>query len=200
MGYAITWCAVPEADADRFLQDLQLSPTGATEEDPQSLITTARLDTGWRVLWYNRYACPFLRPKYLAGLSHDHEVLLCQVEEHVMASSAEMWSGGVRRWSLSHVGDEGPRGLSVEGDPPPAFSEIRQAMEEMQRAEGGDDADVDYIFEIPLQLAESLVGFKHDEDRTHVVGRFEVMARAADEGILRRLFGRRTRKGRSGSR
>jgi hypothetical protein len=51
-------------------------------------------------------------------------------------------------------------------------------MEKLQRDKGGDEADVDYVFEIPLQVARFIVGFKHDEDNTHVIGnRFEVMTR-----------------------
>jgi hypothetical protein len=34
-----------------------------------------------------------------------------------------------------------PKGLSVDGDLPEAFPAIRKEMEELQRAEGGDDAE-----------------------------------------------------------
>jgi hypothetical protein len=52
---------------------------------------------------------------------------------------------------------------------------------------------VDYIFEIPLTVAKSLVGFKHDEICAHLIGgRFDVMARAAPKASpLSRLFGRK---------
>jgi hypothetical protein len=65
-------------------------------------------------------------------------------------------------------------------------------MEDLQLAEGGDNANVDYIFEIPLKVAQSLVGFKHDEVCDHLIGgRFDVMSIATPEtGILNRLFGR----------
>ena len=59
MGFAISWCAVREEGADQFLQDLDLSTTGETEELPESLISTGKLDTGSRVVWYNEYGCPF---------------------------------------------------------------------------------------------------------------------------------------------
>jgi hypothetical protein len=55
MGWAITWCAVREENAEQFLNQLRLSPTGETEEFPESLISMAKLDTGWRVIWYNKY-------------------------------------------------------------------------------------------------------------------------------------------------
>lgn len=50
MGFAISWCAVPEAAAGGFLQRIGLTETGETEEVPDSLIGVARLDTGWRLL------------------------------------------------------------------------------------------------------------------------------------------------------
>jgi hypothetical protein len=180
MGFSVTWCAVREERAEQFCERLGLKPTGETEEFLESLTSMAKLDTGWRVVWHNKYACPYLRPQDLGKLSVDQDVLLCLVEEHVMASSAELWSGGKRKWWLSHEGEKVPKGLVVDGDPPAVLPAIRKEMEELQLAEGGDDAGVDYIFEIPLRVAQSLVGFKHDEDCAHLIGgRFTVMSRVA---------------------
>jgi hypothetical protein len=187
MGFSISWCAVREEDADQFVLKLGLLPTGEIEEFPESLISTGKLDTGWRVIWHNKYDCPYLRPEDLADLSIEREVLLCLVEEHVMASSSELWSGGKRKWWISHEGENGPKGLSVDGDLPTEFSAVRKEMEELQFAEGGDDAGVDYIFEIPLKVAQSLVGFKHDENCAHLIGgHFVVMSRKGDSDFKSR--------------
>lgn len=192
MGWAISWCAVREEKADEFLHQLELSPTGEIEDLPESLISMARLDTGWRIVWYNEYDCPFLQPRALAELSSDKDVLLCLVEEHVMASSSEMWSGGERVWRLCHRGEDGPKGLEVEGAPPHSYPAIRREMEEAQIADGGDDAGVDYLFAIPLKVAEALVGFKHDEEDTHVIDkRYIVLSKAKRSGgRFPRLFGK----------
>jgi hypothetical protein len=193
MGFSITWCAVPEDRADQFIQTLRLSPTGQTEEIPESLDCMAKLDTGWRVIWHNKYGCSYLKPKDLARLSTDHDVILCLIEEHVMATSAELWSKGKRKWWLSHEGENGPKGLEVDGDPPESYQATAKEMEALQLAEGGDKAEVDYISEIPLDVAKSLVGFKHDEICPHIIGgRFDVMARAAPKTtMLSQLFGRK---------
>ena len=193
MGFAITWCAVPEKNADLFVQKLGLTPTGETEEIPESLDCMAKLDTGWRIIWHNQYGCSYLKPKDLALLSLDQDIILCLVEEHVMASSAERWSKGKRQWWISHEGDNGPKGLDADGHPPESYPAIRKEMEATQRAKGGDNAGVDYMFEIPLAVAKSLVGFKHDEICPHIIGaRFEVMARAAPKiSMLSQLFGRK---------
>ena len=77
---------------------------------------------------------------------------------------------------------------------PELFPRIRQEMEAAQHAAAADEADVDYIFEIPLKLAEQLVGFKHDEDYAHLIdGHFAVLSRDGSNesrGIFRRLFGK----------
>ena len=191
MGFSISWYAVRESGAQKLLDRLGLSPTGETEEVPESLISIATLDTGWRIIWYNEYECPFLRPEDLGVISNDQEVLMCQVEEHVMASSSERWRAGKRTWRIAHIGEDGPKGLSAEGDLPECFASIRREMEEAQRAAGGDAADVDHIFEIPLKVAQTLVGFKHDEVCLNMTEeQFVVLSRSVPKkGLIARLFG-----------
>ena len=190
MGFSITWAAVHEAQAPKLLERLALFPTGETEEFPESLISAAKLGTGWRVIWYNEYGCPFLRPEELGDFSKEQDILLCLVEEHVMASSSEFWSAGKRIWWISHEGENGPKGLATDGDLPTCFPSIRRELEEAQLADGGDDADVDHIFDIPLKVAQLLVGFKHDEDCPQLVEeKFVVLSRAAPrKGLLGSLF------------
>jgi len=190
MGFAITWCGVQEEHAPAVLEQLGLSPTAETEEFPEALISAAKLNTGWRVIWYNEYGCPFLRPEDLAKLSRDHDVLMCLIEEHVMASSSELWSSGKRKWWISHEGEDGPKGLSTDGTLPECFALIRSELEEAQRAEGGTSADVDYIFDIPLKVAQSIVGFKHDEDCPHLTDeQFVVLTRdRPKKGLLSRFL------------
>ncbi len=190
MGFTITWCAIPEEKAEQFFQRFGLSPTGEIEEIPESLISAARIDTGWSVMWYNKYGCPFLRPKDLAGISLVHDVIMCLVEEHVMASSSEMWSGGKRKWWLSYEGEDRPKGLFTDGDLPDFFPAIRKDIEQSQLAEGGDSEGVDYIFEIPLKVAQTIVGFRHDEEYSHLLdGHFVAMSRTTPKaGFFRRFF------------
>lgn len=191
MGFAITWCAVPEQAAEQFLSHLNLVTTGATEDDPESRFSMARLMTGWRLIWSNQYACPVLA-KRLSSYSGAHEVVMCQIEDHVSACSAELWTGGTRKWWVSHEGEQGETHLETDGDLPPCFASIRAQIEDAQGAEGDDDADVDYISDIPLKVAQALAGFKHDEKYEGVVdGPFLVLSRGKGErGFLSRLFGR----------
>jgi hypothetical protein len=183
MGFAISWCAVPEAAADGFLQRIGLVDTGETEEVPDSLIGVARLDTGWRLLWYNKYDCPFLGEAQRREHARHHDLLYCLVEEHCMASSSEFWSRGSRTWWMSHEGIDGPKGLDSSGALPDSFQQIKSKMEAAQKQEGGEKAEVDYLFEIPLLVAKSITGFKHDEVCPCVVGNeFKIMKKESQQG------------------
>jgi hypothetical protein len=108
-----------------------------------------------------------------------------------MASSAELWSRGARKWWISHEGADGPKGLSSDGELPSSLPPIREEMEQLQASEGGDEADVDYIFEIPLRVAQAIVGFKHDEEPAHPADRhFVILDRTEPpKGWRARLFG-----------
>lgn len=191
MGYAITWCAVPEEAADRLLSHLGLLPTGQSEQYPQSRFSSAKLTTGWRLIWSNKYNCPVLM-NALATFVSDYDAVACQIEEHVMASSAELWRNGSRRWRLSHEGIDGPKGLESDGTLPQSYGAIRKEMEDAQLAEGGEAADVDYIFEIPLKVAQSLVGFKHDENYGAALeSDFMILSnRNGEKSFLSRFFGK----------
>ena len=53
--------------------------------------------------------------------------------------------------------------LEAQGQLPPNFESIRSECLAEQDAEGGEEAEVDFVFEIPTRLAREITGFKHDE-------------------------------------
>ncbi|MEO0796669.1 MAG: hypothetical protein AAFX93_15985 [Verrucomicrobiota bacterium] len=192
MGFAITWCAVPQSVANDFFEKTGLVPTGLTEEIPESAVSIAHLDTGWSILWVNDFDCSFLKEAQRQKYSENHDLIVCQVEEHAMTSIAERWSKGACQWRIAHEGIDGPSGLETSGALPVDFSTIKVEMEDAQKTAGGDQADVDYIFEIPLLVAKSIVGFKHDEDCAHLIDNtFQVMERPHRKGgFWSRLLGK----------
>ena len=101
-----------------------------------------------------------------------------------MFSSSVFWSDGEKVWSIEHRGEQGTMDLTSDGSLPPVFSELREKYFSEQEAEGGEHAGVDLIFEIPLAVARSLVGFKHDEETPGVDdGTFDVL-RLGESGLL----------------
>ena len=54
--------------------------------------------------------------------------------------------------------------LVATGALPASYERVKETQLREQESEGGQSADVDLVFEIPLLLAKQLTGFKHDED------------------------------------
>jgi len=126
----------------------------------------------------------------LRRLSAGGDLVVASVEEHVMASLAQGWKDGSQIWSLWHQSDKGIEHLEEIGTPPTGFAEIKKRAYDRQRAK--DSKDVDYIFDIPLSVAQSITGFKHDEGGPD---EFEVLERQKPSlpekrGFWNRLFGK----------
>ena len=118
---------------------------------------------GWYLVVANRCDHRFLQAKVLGPLSQNYRVVACSIEEHVMFSSAEEWVAGAMAWRAVHAGENGPMDLKTSGALPPSFQSMANALAAKQEAEGGKTAEVDHYFDIPLNAAKAITGFKHDE-------------------------------------
>jgi len=166
MGYSMAWAAVRGGTPQAVHGALALRGTGTREEIPESDITGAELPGGWYMVASNRDKLRFTEDAVLGLLSRVGEVVVCLVEEHVMCSSAARWRDGQRVWSVFHDagGRKGIECLEVKGQPPASFAAIRDRLFAEQSAAGGKKAGVDYVFDIPVELAHSLTGYRHDQD------------------------------------
>ena len=160
MGYSISWIAFQTNDKHRALSLIGLVDTGEADEANEAPVSGATLPTGWYVVFFNDYS--FTTPERLATFSADCAVVACQVEEHVMASGSFLYEEGRRVWSVTHESERGRYDLSVDGEPPDVFCSLRDSLFEEQDGAGGEKADVDFVFDIPVQLAAELCGYKHD--------------------------------------
>ncbi len=52
--------------------------------------------------------------------------------------------------------------LKMEGELPPGSGAIRDRIMAKQQPAGGSHAEVDCAFDVPIELAEALTGFRHD--------------------------------------
>lgn len=160
----MSWAAVKGGTAESIHDALSLRSTGAREEIPESDITGAELPFGWYLVTSNRDGLQLTADATLTRISRVGEVVMCFVEEHVMCSFAARWREGQHVWSVCHDAQRGVENLEVDGDPPASFIAIRDRLLAQQTAAGGQAADVDYIFDIPVELAHSLTGYRHDQD------------------------------------
>lgn len=163
MGYAVSWLAVKNSNSELLLQKLDLAPTGEVTLYGESLFTGCRLSTGWFVLFINQCDHNFVCPETLASLSAVGEAIACSIEEHVMWCIAGLWRDGAQVWCIEHDAQKNISHINASGDLPEGYPAIERKYAELQEQSGGEKSGVDYFFEIPLQTAKGIVGFKHDE-------------------------------------
>jgi hypothetical protein len=83
-------------------------------------------------------------------------IVACQVEEHVMASAVFVYGDGLKLCSGSHESERGRYDLSVDGDPPEVFPALCDGLSQQQDGGSGSEASVDFVFDVPVQLAAAL--------------------------------------------
>ena len=195
MGFSLSWLAIKGASRQTALSALGLRGTETFEELPESALTGVLLPTGWYMVVSNRGEYPaFMEDMTLTQVSATTEVVTCFVEEHVMCSHAAQWRGGRELWSLMHTADTGGiEHLEIRGEPPPFFASIRDSLRAKQQEAGGKEAEVDYIFDIPVETAKQFTGYRHDRDMPRAGEKpFEVLETTAatpKRSWLRRLLG-----------
>ncbi|KQO07980.1 hypothetical protein ASF09_08585 [Sphingomonas sp. Leaf242] len=156
MGFRVSWMAVSGVNSDALLAHFGFRDTGVLDAANESLFSIAELGTGWTVLWSNDEA--FASDETAALLSQYGPVLAVCVNETCMHSTAVMFENKTSRWRLHHEGDKVLDHLVIEGNLPFQAS----AMIADFRAKQAHATDVDFMFDIPLEVARSICGFKHD--------------------------------------
>lgn len=168
MGFSISWFAIQGQDPATIRQELGLHATGQFDEVPDWPICGAQLPTGWYLIFNNCFDHLDARWNHLSAES---ELIACQVEEHVMVSEAIGWSRGQEVWSIKHYSQrpEGIYHLETTGILPAVYVSVHDRLMAEQDRSGGRKSDVDYVFDIPLEVARAITGFKHDEDTAGAV-------------------------------
>jgi hypothetical protein len=163
MGYSISWLAIKTDDTESVNKLLFLNKTDKTGDYADYPIVGGMLPSGWYLIIADSCEHDLIKPENLRSLSSNYNIIACSIEEHCMFCSCSIWEGGNEIFSVLHNGDESIFSLESKGVPPSGFDEIREKYHNEQEKEGGEEADVDMIFEIPNVLAKSFTGFKHDE-------------------------------------
>jgi len=162
MGFTISWLAIQGKPKAAVLAALDLKDTDEPDEANQSPVSGAEVPGGWYMLFFNDVGHPFIDGGVLAGLSGDCTAVVCQAEEHVMASAAFSYANGSLVWKVAHENEQGPRHLAEKGKLPDSYRSIKTRLFAQQDQNDADQQDVDYIWDVPVTLAYELVGYRHD--------------------------------------
>lgn len=186
MGYSLSWIAAPNGSREQLNDALRLRSSGLQEHIPESDITSAQLPSGYYLLIFNREE---ISPRLLNELSSSVRLLYGCAEEHVMYSTVAAWEHGKEQWAVVHDAQESMMHLEVRGMPPEQYQAIRDRLFAEQAADGGEEAQVDHIFEIPVELAYELIGYRYDKDLQGTgTDHVEVMQREKKPGLFARFL------------
>lgn len=187
MGFSLSWLAVKGKSSQAIRDELGFRPTGEKEKIPESDLSAVEMPNGWYLIVSNHteQVVPDATLQQLS--SFGCELVTCFVEEHVTVSNATGWSNGQMKWSVTHDAQKDQKHLAIQGEPPAGFSGIRDNLFEKQT--GKDDCD--YIFDIPVETAKSVVGYRYDQDVPGLSADvFEVLTAPKKPSFVRKLLGR----------
>lgn len=170
MGFNISWFAVRGKEPDVVYADAGLRPTGKPDECNESPFSGAELPAGWVVVWDNE--CKLTQNAFLSNLSKQCAVVTCGVIEGTMSSCSSFWKEGVEVWFVEHDSSRGIEHLNIRGVPPAEFASIRDRLLNEQHTDKSTDQGMgtDYVFDIPVELAKAMTGFRYDEREDEELG------------------------------
>lgn len=103
--------------------------------------------------------------KERARLSLGREVWFCVLEEHTMFSECSFWRDGVEIWGICHDPDAGGvYHLEERGNLPEIYDEIRNARLKEQEMLRGEDAGIDVMISVPMDLCERMTSYGGGDD------------------------------------
>ena len=157
MSFDCSWITYHAVNKSEILRIAGLRDTGLVAEVPEEPVNLAVLPTGWTVVYWNDSTYTL---KHIDALTSNHAALSVIIQSYVPLSIAEFHVRSKQYWSVAHYGNKGRDNLEIEGKPPPELSGIRASNGLKQGGEG--TANIDYTFEVPIELAATVCGFRHD--------------------------------------
>lgn len=189
LGFRICYIA-SKASSDELAASLNVTigDTGAGMPDSGWWIAKLKKND-WTILWSEDELFAQKSIAQIAELSRQHVTYICEVNETVMRSSAELWKDGQQLWKVTHTGDgDDIFDLSETGALPDGYLELKQKHMSDQK---NDDEGVDHIFEIPLNLAALDFGFRHEDHlEQNEVESFHTIVAPRKKSFLARILGR----------
>lgn len=169
MGFSISWVAFKSLSKADVLTRTGFRTTGVNSPDipadrsPDASVLFAfcAFPTEWSTIFSADYR--YAAAEGLGHLSDRATVLGVQAEEHMMFSAAAVFTNGREVWRLAHGPDRGRFDLRVSGTPPREYAPIRDKLVALQKQEGGRPFGTDHVYDIPVELAQAMTGYRHDE-------------------------------------
>lgn len=183
MGWMCSWLAVQGAVKAEILDALGLTVTGRQIEPGSgtAFLSCAERPEGWLVLFSDDF--DWADRDQVLEMSRFGLTVGCQFEDKVeMTSVARAARHGEELWRVSHVNNPRQQ-LDISGEPPSELAAIRDRLFREQEEAGGENSGVDFIHEIPLEVARAVCGYRADEDEMLFSGLARAGGSAEDVGL-----------------
>lgn len=159
MGFNVVNAVVFGKDPQTIFHEASLTPSRQfvdfPDDDP---VCGARLPSGAYGLYLND---PVLSDRILHTLSLGGSVFRLEVSETVMHSSLTALVDGQENWSVWHEGGfKGTDHIETTGGLPDCYESIFAKQNSLI----GTDDQVDFFFDVAVNLFVALGGFRYDED------------------------------------
>jgi hypothetical protein len=161
MGLNLSWIGVQGGQRAVVLDQFGFEEVGEVADEIGADYACAALPNGWLVFVTADRSFEMDGP--LAKISSDFFAVGCEMSETGMVSRARAFADGSLLWTVVHDPDKDEQGVIVEGVPPSPFEDIRQRLQAEQAAAG--NSDVDYMFDLPTELAASICGYRPGQTR-----------------------------------
>jgi hypothetical protein len=158
VGFRVQLIAVTGKEPRVVQRDFGVTATGQREEIAESPVVGTTLPNGAYLLYINEPDRILPGDKVFARLSKGASLIACYANETMMNSSACGWTDGVERWAVSHDAQQDVEHLETSGILPPELQPISERLFAQQKG----DHDVDYIFDIPIELFAAIGGIRYD--------------------------------------
>jgi hypothetical protein len=158
VGFSIILIAVIGKDKSEIHDIYGVRETGESEEIAESPVNGLSLTDKRYIVWLNDGMIP--TDSVLSLLSMSGSAVICHVNETVMYSASEYWEKGMKLWSVTHNSSNGIDDLQVTGKEPLGFRNMCESVKEKQNGQ----SDVDYFFDVPVNLFVNNGGIPYDTD------------------------------------
>ena len=189
MSYRVQWIAVRGRSESEILARFGFAKASQGGDDT---CIGGELEGGWYVVAVYDDTGRFDDEDEMRDFSRGGAILHCTIIESVTSSFATFYENGEIAWRLSHSGDsDDPYDLQVRGTMPPQFERLRAAAIAAQKqadAEYAQDESagtVDMMFDLPIDLAESVCGFHHigrDDENAALNDRYSCLIELPPDG------------------
>ena len=163
MGFKVTLLHFPEASKSEALAVTGSTGSGEPGEYCEGPLSGAEMAGGGYLIWQNWVGGEWDEADF-KEFSKAHPLIVQELSETVMYSACTSLRGGEVEWAIVHDSQQAIDHLETRGAVPPALATRVEALRAEASEKQSADDEVDWYFEIPVEVFKGFSGMRHDEE------------------------------------